>query len=259
MNKADVSRFFKRTKMNLSKHSPELLIGLGIIGMGVSIYNAIKDTKKAMVLVEEKKEEEQVEELTPKEIVKATWKCYIPTALTFAASTACIVGANSVSAKRNAALATAYKLSDTAAKEYRAKVLEEIGEQREKAIRDKIAKDKVEKHPASTSEVIVTGKGTSRCMDGLVTRYFDSDYDSIRRAINELNFKLSRSVCGYVSLNDFYDCLGLAPSPLGEELGWKSDDGPIDFTLSSQVCDDGVPCLVIMYSVAPKYDYWRIA
>lgn len=257
MNKNDVSKFFKRTKMKLSKRSPEILIGLGIIGMGVSIYSAIKDTQKAIELVEEKKEEEQVEELTPREVVETTWKCYIPTALTFATSTACIIGASRVNAKRNAAIATAYQLSQTASREYRAKVLEEIGEQREKAIRDKIAKDKVEQNQGANREIIVTGKGTSRCLDSHSSRWFESDYDSIKRAVNELNFRLVREM--YVSLNEFYDCLGLKPSEMGDQLGWRSEDGPIEIFFSSQIDDDGVPCLVIEYSVAPKYDYWKLS
>ena len=62
----------------------------------------------------------------------------------------------------------------------------------------------------------------------------------------------------YVSLNDFYDELNLKHSGNGDELGWKLDDGFIEVDFSSQLSDDGRPCLVIEYMVAPRYDYSKL-
>lgn len=52
-------------------------------------------------------------------------------------------------AKRTAALATAYKLSETALTEYKEKVVETIGEKKEQLVRDKIDKDHIDKDPVS--------------------------------------------------------------------------------------------------------------
>ena len=62
----------------------------------------------------------------------------------------------------------------------------------------------------------------------------------------------------YVSLNDFYSELDLKLSNNGYELGWKLDDGLIEVDFSSQISDDGRPCLVIDYLVAPRYDYSKL-
>ena len=59
----------------------------------------------------------------------------------------------------------------------------------------------------------------------------------------------------YVSLNEFYWEVGLDSTPLGEEMGWHIDRGLIDMKFSTQLSDDDRPCLVVDYSIAPRYDY----
>ena len=113
MNKEAISKFARDVRTSLSRHSPAILMGIGIAGMVTTTVVAVKATPKALRLIEEKKQELDVESLTPVETVKATWKCYIPAAVTGAVSIACLIGSNSVNTKRNAALATAYKLSET--------------------------------------------------------------------------------------------------------------------------------------------------
>lgn len=234
------------------KHSPEILTGLGIVGMITSTIMAVKATPKAIEKIKAQEVEKQ-DKLTKVEVVKATWKCYIPAAVTSATSVACLVGASSVNVRRNAALATAYSLSKTALTEYKDKVVETIGDKKETAIRESIAKDKLEKDPVSNREVIVTERGSTLCYDGLFGRYFRSDIDSIKRAVNRINRDVVVDM--YVSLNDFYHEIGLGPVAIGDNLGWNIDDGEISVEFSSQLADDGTPCLVIEYNVAPRYGY----
>ena len=59
----------------------------------------------------------------------------------------------------------------------------------------------------------------------------------------------------YLSLNEFYYALGLRSTVLGNELGWNISDGLLDIHYSSQIADDGRPCLVLEYRIAPRYDY----
>ena len=117
MNKPNVADLFKSVKMVVSKHSPEILTGIGIAGMITTTILAVKATPKALTLVEDKKKELELyptDKLTTIETVKATWKCYIPAAVTGITSITCLIGANSVNSRRNATLATACNLSATA-------------------------------------------------------------------------------------------------------------------------------------------------
>lgn len=256
MNKFDTAKILKDVRMFTSKHSPEILTGIGVAGMISTTVLAVKATPKALKLIEAKKQENysEGEKMPPIEVVKTCWKCYVPAAITGLTSIACIAGASSVHVKRNAALATAYKLSETALIEYRDKVIETVGEKKEEVIRHAVKDDHVKNKPVTKSEVIVTGQGKTLCYDHLSGRYFESDIDEIKKAVIELNFRLLDEM--YVSLNDLYDELGLEHSVLGDELGWNIDICKrIDVDFSSHIADDGRPCIVVDYSVAPRYDY----
>ena len=105
--------------------------------------------------------------------------------------------------------------------------------------------------------MIITEKGNTLCMDMFSGRYFKSDRDMIVRAINELNRQ--NVVYGYVSLNEFYSELGLAPIDIGNHLGWNIDVREIKPEFSSGLADDGTPCLVLSFNVPPDYKFDRIS
>jgi len=255
MTKSDLLQFAKGVQTVVIKRSPEILTGFGIAGMVTSTVLAVRATPKALALLEDARYEKHEAELTAMETVKACWKCYIPAAVTATVSTACLIGASSVSTRRTAALAAAYQLSETALTEYREKVVETIGEKKEKVVRENIAKDKIEKQPVSKSEVIVTSKGSTLCFESISGRYFNSDIEAIRRAENAINKRMLDEM--YVSLSEFYDELDLDHTALSDSLGWKLDDGLIELIFSSHISDDGKPCIVIDYRKAPEYDFSR--
>lgn len=256
MNTKGISNFIKTVGNKLSEHSPEILTGIGITGLLSTTVLAVKATPKALHLIDEKKEENNTDELTNMEVVKTCWKCYIPAAVTASVSVACLIGANSVNSKRNAVLATAYKLSESAFSEYKEKVIETIGEKKEEEVRDKIAKDRIEKNPVNNNEVIITGKGDVLCYDVVSGRYFKSDVDKIRKAENTLNKKLMNDM--YCSLNEFYDLIGLPFTQMGFDLGWNVNDSLVEIEFSTQLSEDDTPCVVIQYSVLPKCDYQHL-
>lgn len=256
MDKKSISNFVKIVGNKLSEHSPEILTGIGITGLLSTTVLAVKATPKALRLIDEKKEEMNTDELTNTEVVKTCWKCYIPAAVTASVSVACLIGANSVNSKRNAVLATAYKLSESAFSEYKEKVIETIGEKKEEEVRDKIAKGRIEKNPVKNNEVIITGKGDVLCYDIVSGRYFKSDVDRIRKAENTLNKKLMNDM--YCSLNEFYDLIGLPFTQMGFELGWNVNDSLVEIEFSTQLSEDDTPCVVIQYSVLPKCDYQHL-
>jgi hypothetical protein len=84
-------------------------------------------------------------------------------------------------------------------------------------------------------------------------RYFKSDREVIKKAENELNRQMLSDT--YVSLNEFYDLIGLNRITIGDDLGWYVNDGYLKLQFSSHLANDGTPCLVIDYIVAPRYDY----
>lgn len=252
MNKQSVSNFFKNAQSLASKHSPEILTGIGIAGMLSTTVLAVKATPKALMCIEDAQYEKE-ESLTATEKVKACWKCYIPAAVTCTSSIACLVGASSVNARRNAALATAYKFSEAALAEYKDKVIETIGEKKERTVRDKVSEKHVKENPVSKNEVFVTQKGDTLCYDHHSGRYFKSDIDKIKKAEIVLNKRMLTDM--YVSLNEFYDELGLQHTDMGNDLGWNIDHGIIDISFSSQIADDDTPCIVIDHNNPPRYGY----
>lgn len=269
MSKTDVSKFFKMAQHAITKYSPEILTGIGIAGMITTTVLAVKATPKALEKIEEEKKRVYDEldpldvpsqaipkdvKLKPMEIVKVSWKYYIPAAITGTASIACIIGASKVNYTRNAALATAYNLSQTALTEYKSKVIETIGEKKEQVVREKVAKEQLEKNPISPSkEVFVTGNGKQRFYEAMGHRRFQSTVTDIERAVNELNRRMRDEM--YISLNELYREIGLEEVPIGDIVGWNIDKGYIDISLDSLIDSDGTACIVLDYLIRPTYGY----
>lgn len=256
MTKPNLSAIAKELKGAMIQHSPEILTGIGIAGMITTTVMAVKSTPKALDLMAELKEKHKNDtekKEIAKDVVTKVAPVYLPSVITGGLSIACLIGASSVNARRNAALATAYTLSESALKEYQEKVVATIGEKKEKNVRDAIAKDKVDKNPVSNCEVIVTEKGNTLCYDTISGRYFTSDIEKLKRTENELNKRLLSEM--YIGLNELYYELGLRCTDQGNELGWNINDGMISFDFSSQLADDGRPCLVVGYRVGPRYGY----
>ncbi|MCM1525230.1 MAG: DUF6353 family protein [Ruminococcus sp.] len=240
----------RRFIMSVKKHSPEILVGIGVTGMVVSAVMVGKETPKALRLIEEKKCETGTDTLSAAESVKTVWKCYIPALLTGAASITCIICASSINLRKNAALAVAYTLSETAFRDYREQTVKTLGEKKEEEIADMAAAKSIERKPVKNSEVYITDKGNVLCFDSVSGRYFTSDIEHIRRAFNTVNHKMVTDPCGYVTLNDLYDEIGLRNTAVGDTFGWWVDKGTAEVRFSSDIADDGRPCLVLNYNMS---------
>lgn len=258
MKKIDLKVLTRSFGRKLKRKSPEILTGVGIGGMITTTVLAVKATPEAMRRIEQKKTDENHKELTPMQTVQAAWKCYIPAGVTGTVSIACLVGASAVNGRRNAALATAYGIAESSLKEYRNKVVETIGEKKETAIRDAIDKDRVERLQTPKENDIQTTEGAVApvlCLDSMFGRYFYSDVETIKQAVNRLNWEMNNMSEPYISLNEFYSAIGLDPVPVGYDLGWRSDRGLIELRFSSQLKDGRVPVLVMSHINPPEYGY----
>ena len=260
MKKLSFKEIQKGVIRGLRKHSPEILTGIGIAGMIFTTVEAVRVTPKALRLIDQKEIEDN-KRLTPVEVVKTTWKCYVPVVITGALSTACLIGASSVNLRRNAALATAYSLSETALKEYQEKTLEVAGEKKEQEIRNAIAKEQLAKVPLDEARIFDTGNGDQLCFDPLSGRYFRSDPDGfIRKCETILNKRLRDEVT--LSMNEYFEELGLptVDRSVGDSLGWDINEGrgyiDLDFEWILDPPDrEGVKCCVIGHRNPPKY-HW---
>lgn len=254
MKKPNLSKLTHSMFMVLDRNSPKILMGVGIAGMITTAYLSAKAAPKAVKLLDEKKEELKTDKLSAKETVKTTWKCYAPAVTTGVLSTVCLLGSSSISTRRTAALATACKLSETAFNEYKEKVVETIGIEKEKEIKEDIAKDTIKKNPPSPSNTVVfASSGDILCYDSISGRYFRSTKNAIEKAVNDLNARIFQD--NYISLNEFYDELDLPHIDLGSDLGWNVDAMlDVDCT-DCGLSEDGIPYLVVKHYNPPKYKY----
>lgn len=249
--------FVKTIGKFIGKNSPTILTGMCIIGFGTAVvYSAKKapEAKEKLDKAKEEKKEESGEDLTVIETAKVLAPIYWPVAALMVVSTACGISANTINIKRNAALASAWAIADTTLTEYRKEVVNEIGERKEEKVRQKVveAKQQIVGDPVDDN-IFYTNLGSTLCFDAMSGRYFMHDIDSIKRAINNLNFRMIDEM--YISLNDLYYELGLPYITIGDDLGWNVDDGPINMTYTSGLTKNDKPYFGIDAFLKPRIDY----
>lgn len=253
MNTA-IQTIIKKVGKKVADESPSILVGLGVSGFVTTVGMAIRQTTKVVYLLQDEEEFREENKLPsvyiPKETIKVAWKYYISTALVGLASIGCFVGANSISLRRHAALASLYSLTEATLKEYQEKVVEEIGKKKEEKIRDSIIQDRMDKNPISDNQVIILGKGETLFYDTLSGKYFKSEIETIRRIINDFNQALLTEM--YKTLNDFYFELGLEPTVLGSSMGWTTEKGLLDIRFVAKLASDSTPCIALEYKVEPR-------
>ena len=250
----------------LKRNSPMLLTIGAIVGFGLTTITVATGTIKAQKRLEKAKEEKG-EELTTLETVVVAAPAYAPALALGVSTVACMLGANILNKRNQAALTSAYALVDNGYKEYRNKVKEMFGEDVDEQIRDAIARDKCKKTYIST-----VGGLTS--VDSLPTdgervlfyeeyrnAYFESTIAAVQNA--EYHFNRNFAMRGYACLNELYEFLGLEPTEQGEVLGWdctrmiEGYEMPwIDFDHRKiPVTDDGLECYIITTPIPPVVGY----
>ena len=257
-----IKNLFDKVLNFTKEHNPEILVGLGVTGMMTSTVLAVKATPKALDIMEDKKADMGVTYLTRKEIAQVTWKLYAPSIGVGLASAACIILGTSKSIKRNTALATVYALSESTLREYQSKAKEMLGEEKAAELDREVAKARVRKREVTTivetegSEYIHhTGNGDTLVYDTLSGRYFRSSMNSIESAVNSINKSLLNDYI--MTLNEFYNELGVPTIGAGSLIGWKSDKELLEVSFESDVDQNGNPYLVLSYKnrPVPVYDY----
>jgi hypothetical protein len=252
----DLGKFMGRAQRFLLDNSPAILTAVGITGALTTAYLTGKATFKAADTIihrNQYREEDDMPLLTKKEAIALTWQHYIPAAGSAVVTVVAILCANKVGSKRAAALASAYAISERAFETYKEKVIEKLGETKERAIRDEIAQDDVVKNPPT--QIILTG-GNVLFRDGFSGRDFRSTMEEIRKAANDINHQVNNDFTA--TLSDFYELLNLDPTDKSDEFGWHADK-LLDIRFSSTITKSGEPCIVFNYDVSPIRGYHRIS
>ena len=258
LNKA--TRALGKAGLQIKKHSPEILIVAGTVGVVTSAVMACKATTKLSTVLEESKENidtihnyveengysEQYTEEDKKKDLTITYvqtgvklaKLYAPSVALGALSLAAIISSHNILNKRNVALTAAYATLETGFKDYRGRVIERFGKELDKELKYGIKAKEVE-------ETIVDEKGNEKTVKKTVNAIDPNDIYDYSRLFYEgnpgfddndptatmyflkcqqafANDKLKRK--GYLFLNEVYEMLGFSQIPDGQLIGWIYDE-----------------------------------
>jgi len=243
-----------RSEKLVADNSPLILTGIGAAGVLTTSYLTGKATLKAAKLLQETPPTMYINtDLDRKEQFLLLWKLYIPAATSAMLTISVIILANRIGTRRAAALAAAYTISERGFQEYREKVQETIGKKKETEIRDAVAQDQMARAGINSNMVII-GTGDSIFVDARTMRPFMSTMQDVKKAINDINWKINSSV--YASVNDWYDKIGLPRVPDGDDFGWSNT--LLDPHITTTITDDEKPAFLIKFTEAPIRGYDKI-
>ena len=261
----ELKALYFKAEPKIKKHSTTILTGAAVVGVAATAISAVKATPKALKLIEEAEAEKGSELSTVEKFVK-TAPVYFPTALIGASTVACIVGAQVLNKKQQAALTGAYALVTTSYNSYRSKVEELFGEEADGMVKNAIANDQYDEEKVikcvtePTLDIEPEFEDTLLFFDEYRNQFFESTLEHIKEAEYHLNRNFA--LRDYAELNEFYEFLGLPPTELGAVLGWSMYAGHemygyqwIDFEHVKDVLDDGTEYYRIMMPFSPTADY----
>lgn len=256
--------------MKVRKHSPEILIAAGVVGVVTSAVMACRATTKVSNILAETKETLEVirngaeegsisgQEYTHEDSKKDTtivyvqtgWKLvklYAPAVILGAISIASIITSNNIYRKRVAALGAAYAAVDKSFKEYRERVAERFGEDVEQEIRYNIKAKKfedteIDEDSGKEKKVKNTVKVADPNICSDYACYFDERSGNYEKNhdYNMMFLKAQQAYAndvlksrGHLFLNEVYDFLDLPRNPMGQIVGWTKDgpDGYVNFRI----------------------------
>ena len=253
------SRTFCKAGLKLKKHSPEILVVGGVVGLVTSGVMACKATTKLSAILDDSKEQIELfdkvaanpemvkEEYTvedaekDKKIVRVQTavkvaKLYAPSIAVGVVSIGAIFASNNIMRKRNVALGAAYATVDRAFKDYRNRVVDRFGEELDKELRYNLKTKEVKETVEDENGKKKTVKRNIKYMDSPMPSEFAVIYDDgcagwtkdpednkffLIQQQRYANERLKRR--GYLSLNEVYELLGFPSTKAGQVVGWLYD------------------------------------
>ena len=262
---ADGAQKCAKTGLLMAKaHAPEIMIGGGIVGFGVTVYGACKATNKAHDILEEKEERvalyndeldenasytrsmynEDIRVLNNRTRLRLL-RAYAPVATTGIASVILVLGGYRVLNGRYIGVAAAYKTLEKVTERYRNNVIDEFGEETDWRMLHSIKKEDMDaamKEREDNKEIIADNK--NKVIKKRPASMYHDVYDSLFDAHSErwkrywtpemmldyLRQKESEAndklrINGSLFLNDVYEMLGMPKTPEGQVTGWIYNPG----------------------------------
>lgn len=257
-----ISGAFQKVGFQLKKHSPEIFVGVGIVGVVASAVMACKATTKVEAILDETKNTLDIihegakngeingvkytEEDSKKDVVStyvktgvAFAKLYGPSVVLGGLSIASIVASNCVMRRRYAGLAAAYATVDKSFKDYRGRVTDRFGADVEREIRYGIKAKEIEETVVNEDGTETIVKKTVSTIDPSIAvdcspyaKFFDaaSPYWDKDPEYNLMFLKAEQNYAndmlrahGHLFLNDVYKRLGIPTTKAGQVVGWIYD------------------------------------
>jgi uncharacterized protein DUF6353 len=249
-----------RQVLTVRKHSPALLFGAGVVGIIGTVVLASRATLKLEEVIEDAKEDLEKVSLmdnvnyseqdrrndtviiyarTAGEITRL----YAPAIVLGGLSIAALTGSHVILTRRNLAVTAAYAALDRGFREYRQRVVNALGIDKDREFRyDMQDREIVEETDKGPKTRMIKQPGVNGA--SIYARFFDESNPNWNRAqsYNQVFINCQQSYAndllrarGHVFLNDVYDMLGIPRSREGAIVGWLWDgcetegDGYIDF------------------------------
>lgn len=246
-----VGRIAGKAGLKLAKASPQITFVAGVIFMGATIVVASKQTLKLTEIMEEAHEnldaiheahEEQIDgysegdykhdlTVTNAKMVYKVAVNYAPAVALGVMSIACFTTSHYILSKRVATFAMMYAASNQEFKDYRQKVIESEGKDKDLFYRHGITKETIEEENPETGEKNIKTEYVAndkphysvyaRVFDETCPEYVkDSEYNRsfLYRREKEANIRLKAE--GYLTLNDVYEMIGFPRTRAGQFVGW---------------------------------------
>lgn len=247
---------FGAAKGFLTRHGSSILTGLGVAGIFGAVALAIVETPKALDELEEAKKTVKKSDWDTVKTAKTVWKCYIPAASVALTSAACVITAHVIDKRQLAAASAAALMTKMAFQEYRDSAKEVLSEEQLQYIDRKADAKRSKRRKLGQKETprgdVVILDSDCLCVEPISGREFKSTPQKLRCSINDANDILVDE--GSVTINEFYDCLGLGHTATGDQDCWRLEDGMIKVRFSAKLNSDDYPVIVLKYERLPTRD-----
>ena len=256
---SSASRAFHKVGFKLKKHSPEILVVGGVIGLVTSGVLACKATMKVNDIADKAKldidtiheamdkgytnaGEEYTHEDGKKELTAVYFKTgfefvklYGPALALGTLSTTGILVGHNVLRKRSLALAAAYTAVDNSFKEYRERVVDRFGKELDRELKYNIKAKEVEETVVDENGNETTVKKTANVVSSTPSEYArlfdetcrawtkDAEYNRAFLHGQQAQANTILQKRGHLFLNDVYEMLGMDKTRAGSAVGWVYD------------------------------------
>lgn len=230
-----------------------ILLVCGIASFVGSTAFTIKGTTCAIKACEKEKEKLKVDKLTFGQALKVCWKYYIPTVISVASGITCTILSNKVILKQNAAVLGAYTLSQAGLQAFQDESKKLLGEAKAKELSEKVSEkivsDNIDK---KNKEIYIDEDKEKIYYEPMTGRYFKSRWIDIENAAIKCN--KSHNIDETITMNEWFQYLGLESTELGEEFGWRGYNGEYIDIYVDMIMPKGkdYPVGAIGYNILPK-------